>query len=60
VTKLKSRLEKIRKLDVHRVSLAEEASQRLARCEALLDASAQQVFEDQDENRPSPRRDVTP
>jgi hypothetical protein len=57
--KLKGWLEKIRKLDVHRASLAEEAGRRLARCEALLDAYAQQVFEEQDENRPSPRRDVT-
>jgi hypothetical protein len=53
--KLRSWLDKMRKLDFHGASLAEEASQRLAQCEALLDAYAQQVFDAQDENRPSTR-----
>jgi hypothetical protein len=53
--KLVSWLEKIRKLDFHGASLAQESNKRLAQCEALLDAFAQQVFEAQDENRPSPR-----
>jgi hypothetical protein len=53
--KLASWLEKIRKLDFHGASLAGQSSERLAQCEALLEAFAQQVFEAQDENRPSPR-----
>src|SRR5262245_15443097 len=53
--KLRSWLEKIRKLDFHGASLAREACKRLAQCEALLDSYAQQVFEEQDENRPSSR-----
>jgi hypothetical protein len=53
--KLRSWLDKMRKLDFHGASLAEEASQRLAQCAALLDAYAQQVFDAQDENRPSTR-----
>jgi hypothetical protein len=53
--KLRSWLEKIRKLDFHTASLANDASKRLSQCEALLDAYAQQVFDAQDENRPSPR-----
>jgi len=53
--KLASWLDKIRKLDFHGASLAAEARERLARCEALLDAFAQQVFEAQDENRPPGR-----
>ena len=51
--KLASWLEKIRKLDFHGASLAAQASERLAQCEALLDAFAQRVFEAQDENRPA-------
>jgi hypothetical protein len=51
--KLASWLEKIRKLDFHGASLAGQAGERLAQCEALLDAFAQRVFEAQDENRPS-------
>lgn len=50
--KLASWLDKIRKLDFHGASLAAKARERLAECEALLDAFAQQVFEAQDENRP--------
>jgi hypothetical protein len=42
--KLRSWLEKIRKLDFHGASLANEAGERLAQCEALLDTFAQQVF----------------
>lgn len=53
--KLRSWLEKIRKLDFHRASLGDEAGKRLAQCEALLDAYAQQVFDAQDENRPFSR-----
>ncbi|CEG10551.1 hypothetical protein BN961_03991 [Afipia felis] len=53
--KLRNWLEKVRKLDFHTASLADEASKRLAQCEALLDAYAQQVFDAQDENRPTPR-----
>ena len=51
--KLASWLEKIRKLDFHGASLAVQAEERLAQCEALLDAFAQRVFEAQDENRPA-------
>jgi hypothetical protein len=50
--KLRSWLEKIRKLDFHDASLAKAAGERLERCEALLDRFAQQVFDAQDENRP--------
>jgi hypothetical protein len=53
--KLRNWLEKIRKLDFHGGSLADEAGRRLAQCEALLDAYAQQVFDAQDENRPPSR-----
>jgi hypothetical protein len=49
--KLRSWLEKIRKLDFHGASLAGEAAERLSQCEALLDAFAKQVFEAQNENR---------
>ena len=53
--KLRTWLEKIRRLDFHGASLGKEAGRRLAQCEALLDAYAQQVFDAQDENRPSSR-----
>jgi CRISPR/Cas system-associated endoribonuclease Cas2 len=49
--KLKSWLEKIRKLDFYGATLAVEAEQRLQSCETLLDAYAQRVFEAHDENR---------
>ena len=49
--KLRSWLEKIRKLDFFEASLASEAGERLARCSELLDRFADQVFEAQDENR---------
>jgi len=58
--KLRSWLEKIRKLDFHGASLGKEAGKRLAQCEGLLDTYAQQVFEAQDENRASPRTGRTP
>lgn len=51
--KLKSWLEKIRRLDFYGAALSEEASQQLARCEDLLDAYAHHVFSLQDENRTS-------
>lgn len=53
--KLRTWLEKIRKLDFHGASLGDEAGKRLAQCEALLDHYAQQVFDAQAENRPSSR-----
>jgi hypothetical protein len=53
--KLRTWFEKIRKLDFHGASLGDEAGKRLAQCEALLDAYAQQGFDAQDENRPSSR-----
>lgn len=49
--KLRSWLEKIRKLDFYGASLASDAEERLARCVDLLDRFADQVFEAQDENR---------
>lgn len=49
--KLRNWFEKIRKLDFHGASLAAQAAERLAQCEALLDAFGKQVFEAQDENR---------
>lgn len=49
--KLQGWLEKIRKLDFYGAPLAEEASERLRACEALLDSYAQRVFDAHDENR---------
>jgi hypothetical protein len=49
--KLQSWLEKIRKLDFYRATLAAEANDRLHTCESLLDAYAQRVFDAHDENR---------
>ena len=49
--KLRTWFDKIRKLDFHGASLAEEAAKRLADCSALLDRFARQVFEAQEENR---------
>ena len=49
--KLQGWLEKIKKLDFYGGGLAEEAAERLRRCESLLDAYAQRVFEAHDENR---------
>ncbi len=53
--KLRTWLEKIRKLDFHGASFGEEAEKQFTRCEVLLDAYAQKVFDAQDENRPSSR-----
>jgi hypothetical protein len=49
--KLQGWLEKIKKLDFYGAPLAEEATQRLHACEALLDSYAQRVFDAHDENR---------
>lgn len=49
--KLRTWFDKIRRLDFHGASLAEEAAKRLADCSALLDRFARQVFEAQEENR---------
>ena len=49
--KLKTWLEKIRKLDFYAAPLANESEERLRACETLLDAYAQRVFEAHDENR---------
>lgn len=49
--KLQGWLEKISKLDFYGATLAEEASERLRACEALLDSYAQRVFYAQHENR---------
>ena len=54
--KLRTWLEKLRKIDFHGASLAAKATKRLSECEGLLDRFARQVFEAQDENRPSSRR----
>lgn len=48
--KLRSWLEKIRKLDFYGASLGAKASERLGRCAKLLDTFAQQVFDAQAEN----------
>jgi hypothetical protein len=52
--KLKSWLEKIRRLDFYKAARSEEATRRLAQCEELLEAYAHQVFSRQDENLPAP------
>jgi hypothetical protein len=49
--KLQGWLEKIKKLDFYGGTLAEEATERLKACEALLDGYAQQVFDAHEENR---------
>lgn len=49
--KLQGWLEKIKKLDFYGGTLAEEATERLRGCEALLDGYAQRVFDAHDENR---------
>jgi len=51
--KLKAWFEKIHKLDFYGASLAAAAQARLAKCETLLDAYANEVFARQDENRQS-------
>ena len=49
--KLRGWLEKIRRLDFYNAPLAAEAVTGLARCEALLDTYAHEVFAAQEENR---------
>ncbi|OZI32397.1 chromate resistance protein ChrB [Bordetella genomosp. 10] len=49
--KLQAWLEKIQKLDFYVATRAAESRQRLAQCEALLDAYAQRVFDAHEENR---------
>lgn len=49
--KLQGWLEKIKKLDFYGATLAQEATERLRACEALLDSYAQRVFDAQSENR---------
>jgi CRISPR/Cas system-associated endoribonuclease Cas2 len=49
--KLQTWLEKIRKLDFYGADRATEAQKRLQKCEALLEAYAQRVYEAHDENR---------
>ncbi len=53
LTKLRAWLDKIVRLDFYGASLRSEAEERLARCAALLDDYAREVFEAQDENRSS-------
>lgn len=58
--KLRSWLDKIRRLDFYGASHLQEAVDRLAHCEALLEAYADQVFSLQDENRAAgPEADET-
>jgi hypothetical protein len=49
--KLQDWLEKIKKLDFYGAPLRVEADTRLQKCEAILDAYAQRVFEAHDENK---------
>lgn len=49
--KLRSWLDKIRRLDFYGAPLRAEAERRLRECEAILDAYAQRVFDAHDENR---------
>lgn len=51
LTKLRAWLDKIVRLDFYGAPLRVEAEERLARCAALLDDYAREVFEAQDENR---------
>src|ERR1700760_3053465 len=51
--KLQSWLLKIRRLDFYQANLAAEAQILLDECEAVLEAYAQRVFDEHDENRPS-------
>jgi len=53
LTKLQAWLAKIVRLDFYGASLRSQAEERLARCTALLDDYAREVFEAQDENRPN-------
>ena len=58
LTKLQAWLEKIVRLDFYGASLRSEAEERLARCAALLDNYAREVFEAQDEKQPNRRDQV--
>lgn len=49
--KLQGWLEKIKKLDFYGAPLRAEAESRLKKCETILDAYAQRVFEAHDENK---------
>lgn len=49
--KLQGWLEKIKRLDFYGATLQAEAESRLKRCETILDAYAQRVFEAHDENK---------
>jgi KaiC/GvpD/RAD55 family RecA-like ATPase len=49
--KLQDWLEKIKKLDFYGATLIAEAEEGLRKCEGLLDAYAQRVFDAHDENR---------
>jgi len=51
--KFKIWIEKIRKLDFYKAPRGQEATERLTRSEAVLDAYAHNVFAAQEENRPS-------
>jgi DNA-binding transcriptional regulator PaaX len=53
LTKLRAWLDKIVRLDFYGASLRSEAEERLARCAALLDDYAREVFEAQDESSPN-------
>ncbi|OYX00098.1 MAG: chromate resistance protein ChrB [Bosea sp. 32-68-6] len=53
LTKFKTWIAKIQKLDFYKAQRAEEAAERLTRSEAILDAYAHNVFAAQDENKPS-------
>lgn len=58
LTKLRTWLDKIMRLDFFGAPLKDEAEARMERCAAILDAYAGEVFERQDENRagiPEPR-----
>lgn len=52
LTKLKRWLEKIGRLDFYDAPLAQDARDRLVRCEALLEEFSQQVFAARDERPP--------
>lgn len=53
LTKFKTWIAKIQKLDFYKAQRAEEAAERLTRSEAILDAYAHNVIAAQDENKPS-------
>lgn len=51
LTKLRTWLDKIRKLDFYNASLADKAHAHLKKCGTLLEKFSQQVFDSQEENR---------